>query len=224
MTLLNGKSMADGDAVRHEQARATIDAHIGEPIRLELRVVSAPDGELPAGSHQVLGFSGDLVGHGTLPVGEMELPVYGVGNDHWFSLPPLPGTIRESMNGLDFQLTDALTMRIGFHDPDAPLASLTYEQALGVVDGHLGERVEVDLSMVGPGERSVGSVVRFEGDLDRAGSPQPGAYLVGNQLVHLPPQLPGMVRERQEEGRGLHWLLANGLLLRISWMGEGSGT
>ena len=108
----------------------------------------------------------------------MELPIYGVGNDHWFSLPRLPGTIRESMNELDFPLTDTLTRRIGFQDPDAPLASLTYEQALGVLDSHLGERVEVDLSMVGPGERSVDSVIRFEGKLDRAG--HPGAYLVGH--------------------------------------------
>lgn len=213
--------MADRDAVTHEQARAMIDAHIGEPIRLELRVASSPVGALPAGSHQVLGFSAELIGHGTLPVGEMELPVYGVGNDYWFSLPRLPGTIRESMNGLDFQLTDELTLRIGFHDPDAPLASLTYEQALGVLDSHLRQRVEVDLSMVGPGERTVDSVIRFEGELDRAG--HVGAYLVGDQPLLLPPQLPGMVRERQEEGRGLHWLLANGLLLRINWMDDGSG-
>ena len=170
--------MADGEAVPHDQARAMIDAHIGEPIRLDLGVVATPTGAMPAGSHQVLGFSGELIGHGTLPVGQTELPIYGVGNDHWFSLPRLPGTIRESMNGLDFHLTDTLTLRIGFHDPDAPLASLTYEQALGVLDSHLDERVEVDLSMVGPGERSVDSVIRFEGKLDRAG--HPGAYLVGH--------------------------------------------
>jgi hypothetical protein len=75
--------------------------------------------------------------------------------------------------------------------------------------------------MVGPGERSVDSVIRFEGELNRAG--HPGAYLVGDQPLRLPPQLPGMVRERHEEGSGLHWLLANGLLLRISWIGEGGG-
>ncbi len=75
--------------------------------------------------------------------------------------------------------------------------------------------------MVGPGERSVDSVIRFEGEVSSAG--RPGAYLVGDQPLGLPRQLPGMVRERREEGRGLHWLLANGLLLRINWIGEGSG-
>jgi hypothetical protein len=212
--------MADGEARTHEQACAMIDAHIGEPVGLDLRVTSDAGRELPIGSFTVVGFSGPLTRHGAIPIGEPEVPIYGVGNEHSFCLPQLPGTIRENMNGLDFELTDGLTLRIAFHDPDSPPASLTYEQALGVLDGHLGERVEVDLSMIGPGERSVDSVVRFEGELDRIG---PGAYRVGEQALVIPEQLPGIVRERQEEGRGLHWLLANGLLLRINWLNGGGG-
>jgi hypothetical protein len=43
--------------------------------------------------------------------------LYMIGG-HPFMLPALPGTIRERDNGLDFELTDGLKLRIGWTTPE----------------------------------------------------------------------------------------------------------
>jgi hypothetical protein len=42
-------------------------------------------------------------------------PLYRIGGATTFPLPPLPGTIRERDNGLDFELTDGLTLRVAWY-------------------------------------------------------------------------------------------------------------
>jgi len=45
--------------------------------------------------------------------------LYMIGG-HPFTLPALPGAIWERDHGLDFELTDGLTLRIGWARPDVP--------------------------------------------------------------------------------------------------------
>lgn len=141
-----------------------------------------------------------------------------------FSLPELPGTIRESNNGLDFDLTDGLTLRIAWADPEAPDDTLSHEQVLSVLNAHLAEEVYVDLSVLGPADGEIPgptSVIRFSGELGPAPAGDHLVYTVDDQPFAVPP-LPGDVREYAEAGTGyLQWILGGGLILRVGWADNG---
>jgi hypothetical protein len=111
-------------------------------------------------------------------------------------------------------------------------ASLTYDEALFMLNDHLGKEVSVCFSMTGQGgpwpilppliaelgKRSLGrrgrrdvppaAVTRIKESVDPL-------YTVGGQPLSLPP-LPGEIRPYEF---GLEWVLAEGLTLRINWGG-----
>ncbi len=108
--------------------------------------------------------------------------------------------------------------------------TLTHEQALMMLNGHVGETVSVWLTMerpVGDGfERS--GIMRMAGELGHI--PAVGAsgsaatvledalsvtYTIDGKALVLPP-LPGTIRAHEF---GLEWVLAEGLTLRINWRG-----
>jgi hypothetical protein len=112
------------------------------------------------------------------------------------------------------------------------MAELTHEQALFMLNDHIGAEVSVWLSVEGDGgpwvivKPMLGVLGKMglgasEGDVDpdhvtimkKTVDP---TYTVGGWPVHLPP-LPGIVRRYE---MGLEWVLADGLTLRINWGGD----
>jgi hypothetical protein len=219
--------MSDAIELTHGEARMRLNDHIGERAYFGLRV-SSDGGDRPAGSFPVIELHGRLGRPwkaGTLrevvPDRDREIfgAVYKVGEQP-FSLPELPGTIRESNNGLDFELTDDLTLRIAWADPETPDETLSHEQVLSVLNRHLGEQVYVDLGVLGAADDAIPgptSVIQFSGVLGPAPGGDHLAYVVGEQPFSVPP-LPGDVREYAEAGsRYLQWILGGGLILRVGW-------
>jgi hypothetical protein len=105
----------DSDTLTRDQALALVNDHIGEPVYVGLRMVGSE-----GGSYKVFVFQGDLQHQPLSGIGSTHplaatlrenFAVYMVG-DHFLGLPPLPGTIRENENGLDFELTDGLILRV----------------------------------------------------------------------------------------------------------------
>jgi len=110
--------------------------------------------------------------------------------------------------------------------------ALTHEQALFMLNDHLGEEVSVWLSMTGPGGpwaimTPMIGVLGKTGLGASAGDVDPEAitrvkqsldpmYTVGGAPFNLPP-LPGIVRRYE---MGLEWMLAEGLTLRINLGGD----
>lgn len=103
----------------HEAAREKLEAHAGEQCQFGLWAGPAPvlvDDHIEVPSDAVLWV------HGRLEVMTAELkpghgPLYSVGG-FCFCLPPLPGTITERACGLDFALTEGLTLRVAWPGRD----------------------------------------------------------------------------------------------------------
>jgi hypothetical protein len=113
--------------------------------------------------------------------------------------------------------------------------TLTHEQALPMLNEHLGEEVGVWLSMRGPSDEALGpfSVTRRIGTLGHGPLGPSGndptaltfrdtfafMYTIDGEALMLPP-LPGTV---SETALGLEWRLADGLTLRINWPQRSEG-
>jgi hypothetical protein len=110
--------------------------------------------------------------------------------------------------------------------------ALTHEQALFMLNDHVGEDVFVSLRMSTP-DGGIAIFPPLQGRLDKRvlgeseGDVTPEAitqakaiiapmYVVGERHLGLPP-LPGAVRRYE---MGLEWVLAEGLTLRINWGGD----
>jgi hypothetical protein len=231
------------DSLTREQALLLLHDHLGERIYFGLRVnVDATD-DMPGGSHPVIELHGELTHpvEGGVELAEASVPdttreifgyVYKVGEQP-VCLPPLPGTIAYHGHGLDFELTDGLTLRVAWQTGDGTDDTLTHEQALMLLADHMGENVSVWLTMTEVGGRfwsvlppltgTLGKTTlgMSEGEIDpdtvtQAKQSLDPMYTVGEQTLMLP-RLPGTVQRYE---MGLQWLLANGLTLRINWGGE----
>jgi len=214
----------------HEQARLRLHDHLGENVYAGLQV----RGE--SGMSEVFSLHGTL-GH---PLGERPatpIPAetrdifgsaYTIG-DRSLLLPELPGTITETSDGIEFQLTDGLVLRIAWAANPEDAYGYRHDDALVDLTGHIGKEVSVWLTMTDAegrfwtvlppligvlGKQTLGTVepevsheavVSVKGTLDYA-------YTVGGKVLNLPP-FPGTVSRHEQ---GIQWLFANGLTLRIN--------
>jgi hypothetical protein len=214
----------------HEQARLRLHDHLGENVYAGLQV----RGE--SRMSEVFSLHGTL-GH---PLGERPatpIPAdtrdifgsaYTIG-DLSLMLPELPGTITETGDGIEFQLTDGLVLRIAWATNPEDAHGYRHDDALVDLTGHIGKEVSVWLTMTDAegrfwtvlppligvlGKQTLGTVepevsheavVSVKGTLDYA-------YTVGGKVLNLPP-FPGTVSRYEQ---GIQWLFANGLTLRIN--------
>jgi len=106
------------DTLTHEQALRRLHDHLGEEVDVGLEVRSGGGG----GGSEVIGLHGKL----RHPYSDMsDAPVPDDVRERWDSfytvggqevtLSSLPGTITESANGLDFELTAEIVLRIGWN-------------------------------------------------------------------------------------------------------------
>jgi hypothetical protein len=108
------------DSLTREQALLMLTEHVGERVRLAL-CLEATD-EMPL--LPAIAVQGELSrpqDQHPIPVAPQERDVLGVlftVGGQIVCLPPLPGTIRERPNGLDFELTDVLTLSVAWPGPD----------------------------------------------------------------------------------------------------------
>jgi hypothetical protein len=120
--------MADGETLTREQALLRLHDHLGEYVRFMIRVKTPDADDMPAGDHPIIELDGVLAHpvEGGAELADASLPpatreifgyLYKVG-EQTVSLPPLPGTIREWGNGIDFQIDERLVLRIAWRDPD----------------------------------------------------------------------------------------------------------
>jgi hypothetical protein len=114
---------------------------------------------------------------------------------------------------------------------------LTHDEALLMLNDHVGEEISVWLTMQGEGGpwnvlppftgelgklvlgSSGGVEAPTHAAVARAQSTIGPMYAVGGQPLTLPP-LPGVIRRYE---MGLEWKLAEGLTLRINWGGDALG-
>jgi hypothetical protein len=218
----------------HKQARLRLHDHVGENVYAGLQVW----GE--SGLSEVFSL------HGTLrhPLGEQPATpiradtrdifgsVYMLG-DRSFLLPELPGTITETNDGIEFELTDGLVLRIAWAANPEDAHGYTHDDALVDLTDHVGKEASVWLTMTDAAGRfwtvlppligvlgkqtlttvepgvSHKAVLSIKGTLDYM-------YTVGGKVLNLPPFL-GTVSRYE---KGIQWLSANGLTLRINLSGD----
>ena len=111
------------EPLTHEQALRRLHDHLGEEVDVGLEVRSG------GGGSEVIGLHGKL----RHPYSEMsDAPVPDDVRDRWDSfytvggqevrLSPLSGTITETANGLDFELTAEIVLRIGWNAAERRVA------------------------------------------------------------------------------------------------------
>jgi len=106
------------DTLTHEQALRRLHDHLGEEVYVGLEVGGG------GGGSEVIGLHGKLrhpynempAAPGPDDVRDRFASVYTVGGQD-VTFPPLPGAITESANGLDFELTAGIVLRIGWNVP-----------------------------------------------------------------------------------------------------------
>jgi hypothetical protein len=218
----------------HEQARLRLHDHVGENVYAGLQVRGQ------GGMSEVLSLHGRL----RHPLGERPTEptpahtrdIFGsayVIGDQSLLLPDLPGTIAETSDGIEFELTHGLVLRIAWAANPEDAHGYTHDDALIDLTGHIGKDVSVWLTMtdaegrfwtvlppligvlgkqtLGTVEPGVGheAVVSVKGTLDYA-------YTVDGKILNLPP-FPGTVSRYDQ---GIQWLFANGLTLRLNLSGD----
>ncbi len=109
------------EMLSREQALLMLNDHLGEEVYCGLRADLAATDERSAhscGIFEVRGKLGHLVSpHNASPQSGIDLETFGwvytVG-EQMVSLPPMPGTVTYLKDGIDFALTDWLTLRIAW--------------------------------------------------------------------------------------------------------------
>lgn len=219
----------------HQEARLRLHDHLGENIYAGLQA----RGE--SGTVEIFSLHGRL-GHphgerpATSPIPAETRDIFGstytIGG-RALLLPELPGTITEIGDGIEFELTEGLVLRIVWAANPEHAHGYTHDDALVDLTGHIGKEASVWLTMtdvegrfwtvlppligilgkhtLGPVEPGVSheAVVSVKGTLDYA-------YTVDGKVLNLPP-FPGTVSRYEQ---GIQWLFANGLTLRIHLMGD----
>jgi hypothetical protein len=104
------------DTLTHEQALRRLHDHLGEKVDVGLEVRSGGGGSEVIGLYGKLGHPYDDMSDAPVPddVRDRFGSVYTVGGQE-VRLSSLPGTITESANGLDFELTAEIVLRIGWN-------------------------------------------------------------------------------------------------------------
>jgi hypothetical protein len=145
-------------------------------------------------------------------------------------LPSLPGTITEANEGIEFELTEGLVLRIAWAANPEDARGYTHDDALLDLTGHIGQEVSVWLTMTDAEGRFWTVLPPLIGVLDKQalGTVEPGvsheavvgvkgtldyAYTVDEKILNLPP-FPGTVSRSEQ---GIQWLFANGLTLRVNF-------
>jgi hypothetical protein len=221
----------DDKTLTHEQARLRLHDHVGENVYAGLQA----RGE--SGTSEVFSLHGRL----RHPLGERPgepIPtetrdVFGsayVIGDQSLMLPSLPGTITEANEGVEFELTDGLVLRIAWAANPEDARGYTHDDALLDLTGHIGQEVSVWLTMTDAEGRFWTVLPPLIGVLDKQalGTVEPGvsheavvgvkgtldyAYTVDGEVLNLPP-FPGTVSRSEQ---GIQWLFANGLTLRVNF-------
>ncbi len=220
--------------ITYEQARLRLHDHLGENVYAGLQVrgesgmseVFSLHGRL---SHPLGERPGESISTGTRDIFGS---AYVIG-DQSLLLPSLPGTITEANDGIEFELTDGLVLRIAWAANPEDAHGYTHDDALVDLTGHIGKDVSVWLTMTDAegrfwtvlppltgvlGKQTLGTVepgvsheavVRAKGTLDYM-------YMVDGTVLNLPP-FPGTVSRYEQ---GIQWLFANGLTLRINLAGD----
>lgn len=107
-----------------EQALLLLHDHLGEPGYVGLWAEVPATDDAPPGAigvleaHGVLAHALDVADTADMPAAQRDVfgTLYKVG-DQPFTLPALPGTITERDHGLDFALTEGLTLRVAWQAP-----------------------------------------------------------------------------------------------------------
>jgi hypothetical protein len=109
-----------GETLSREEALARLEQHIGERCQFGLWAGPPPvrvEGGIEVPGEEVLWVDGKLDVIHRSPEADAS-PLYCIGGLSFsFLLPPLPGTISERDHGLDFELTDGLTLRLAWPGP-----------------------------------------------------------------------------------------------------------
>jgi hypothetical protein len=153
--------------------------------------------------------------------------------DQSLLLPSLPSTITGANDGIEFELTDGLVLRIAWAANSEDAYGYRHDDALVDLTGHIGKEVSVWLTMTDAegrfwtvlpplvgvlGKQTLGTVepgvsheavVSVKGTLDYM-------YTVDGTVLNLPP-FPGTASRYEQ---GIQWLFANGLTLRINLSGD----
>jgi hypothetical protein len=221
----------DDKTLTHEQARLRLHDHVGENVYAGLQA----RGE--SGTSEVFSLHGRLrhpLGErpgGPIPTETRDVfgSAYVIG-DQSLMLPSLPGTITEANEGVEFELTDGLVLRIAWAANPEDARGYTHDDALLDLTGHIGQEVSVWLTMTDAEGRFWTVLPPLIGVLDKQalGTVEPGvsheavvgvkgtldyAYTVDGEILNLPP-FPGTVSRSEQ---GIQWLFANGLTLRVNF-------
>ena len=221
-------------AITYEQARLRLHDHLGENVYAGLQV----RGE--SGMSEVFSLHGRLshpLGERpgeSIPAGPRDIfgSAYVIG-DQSLLLPSLPSTITGANDGIEFELTDGLVLRIAWAANSEDAYGYRHDDALVDLTGHIGKEVSVWLTMTDAegrfwtvlpplvgvlGKQTLGTVepgvsheavVSVKGTLDYM-------YTVDGTVLNLPP-FPGTASRYEQ---GIQWLFANGLTLRINLSGD----
>ncbi len=114
----NARTVAE--TLTYAEALSKIEEHLGQRCQFGLWAGAAPvlvDGVIEVRGEEVMWMQGELVRETPPLDGNSSRFSIGGRLGSSFFLPPLPGVIKERDHGLDFELTDGLTLRIAWPGP-----------------------------------------------------------------------------------------------------------
>jgi hypothetical protein len=136
------------NTLTHEQARLRLHDHLGENVHAGLQVRGESRMSEVFSLHRTLGHP--LGERPATPIPADTRDVFGSAytiGDRSLLLPELPGTITETSDGIEFQLTDGLVLRIAWAANPEDTHGYRHDDALVDLTGHIGNEVSVWLTI-----------------------------------------------------------------------------